>query len=79
MDNGDEPIAISPNVEDHVPIHVVGILKHLSHFREAVPPNSFHNDRPGFNLIRRILVLLPGFVQVPAGNNMHSLTILHDL
>lgn len=37
MDNGDEPIAISPNVEDYISILVVGILEHLTHFCEIVP------------------------------------------
>lgn len=79
MDNGDEPIAISPNIEDYISIHVVGILEHLAHFCEIVPANRFHDGRPSFNLTRRILVLLHGLVQMPAGNDMHSPTILHNM
>ncbi len=72
MDDGDEPIAISPDVEDYIPIHVIGILEHLTHFRETVPANSFNDGRPSLNLTRCILVLLHGLVQMLAGNDIHS-------
>jgi hypothetical protein len=79
MDDGDEPIAISPDVEDHISIYVIGIFKHLAHFRETVPTDRLNDACPGFNLTRRILVLLHGLSQMPAGDDMHSLTILHNL
>jgi len=79
MDDSDEPVPIPPNVEDHVSIDVIGILEHLAHFREIVPANRLNYDCPGFDLTRRILVLLHGLTQMPGGNNMHFFTILHNL
>jgi hypothetical protein len=52
MDDRDEPEPIPPNVEYHIPVHVVGILEGAAHFRKVVPTSSFNDTCPRFKLIR---------------------------
>jgi len=79
VDNGDETVAVPPNVEDHIAVDGIGILKHLPHLLKTVPADGRNDSCPGFNLTRRIRVLFPRFAQVPASNDMHLSRIVHNL
>jgi hypothetical protein len=37
VDDGDKPVTVPSDVEDHVAIHVIGILEHAAHFVKTVP------------------------------------------
>ena len=79
VNHGDQPVSVPPDVEDHIAVDVIGIFEHLDYFREFVPADRFDNGRPRFDFVRRIRVALNCLAQVPAGDDMHSLTILHNL
>jgi len=79
MNDCDEPITVLPNVENHVSLHIVGILERAANLREIVPSNSFDDYRPCFDFVRRIWVLPHGLVQMLARNDMHSGMILHNM
>lgn len=71
VDDRNEPVSIVPDVEDHIIIHVIGILEHPPHFRKIVPPHPLDNGYPCLDFIGRILVRFHRLAQVPARNNMH--------
>ena len=79
VNDRDESVPIPPDIEDHVAIDIIGVLKHLPHFGKIVPANRLNEACPGFHFTRCIRVLLYRFAQMPAGNDMHSPTILHNL
>jgi hypothetical protein len=63
----DEPIAISPDVEHHVSVDVVGVTKHEPNFRS----DAFDYSDPCLDLIRSIWILLHGLAQMLARHNVH--------
>ena len=75
----DEPITVLPNVENHVSLHLVGILERGANLQEIVPSNPFDDNHPSHDLVRRIWVLLHGLVQMLARDYMHSGIILHNM
>ncbi len=79
MDDGDEPVPIPSNIENHISVDIIGILEDLAYFREIVPANCLNDARPGFNFTRRIPILPHGLVQMPASNDIHFLIVLHNL
>jgi len=72
VDDGDKPVPVLSDVEDHVAIHGIGILKHAAHFRKIVPPDRLDDAHPRFDFVRRL-------AQVPTRNDMHSPRILHNM
>ena len=79
VNDSNDPVAVPPNIENHVAINVIGILEELPRFGEIMPASALDNACPGFDLARRIRVLPHRLAQMPAGNDMHSSTILHIL
>ena len=79
VNDRDEPITVLPNVENHVSLHIVGILERAANLQEVVPANPFDDYHPCFNLVRRIWVLLHGLVQMLARDDMHNSMILHNM
>lgn len=78
VNDRDESVSIPPDIEDHVAIDIIGILKHLPYFGEIVPANRLNDACPGFYFTCCIWVLLHRFAQMPAGNDIHSLNIFHN-
>jgi len=71
VNDRDQPVTVLADIEDHVPIHIVGILEDLPHFHE-VPPTRLGSDPvPGSNLLGRIRILLFGLGEVLACDNVH--------
>lgn len=79
MDDRDEPEPIPTNVEHHIPVNVVSILEGAADFQKVVPPSSFNDTSPRFDLIRCAGMLLHCIAQMLAGDDVHPPTILHNL
>ncbi len=62
----DEPVAVLPNVENHVSLYVVGIFERAANFRKIVSSNLFDDNHACFDHVRCIWVLLYGLVQMLA-------------
>ena len=75
----DEPVTVLPNVENHVSLHIVGILERAANLLEIVPPNLSDDNHPCSDLVRRIWVLLHGLVQMLTRDDMHNDIILHKM
>lgn len=71
VDDGDEPVAIPPQIEDYVAIDGIGILEGLPHVGEMMPADDLDDAGPGFNLTGCVRVELHRFAEVPAGDDMH--------
>ena len=46
----DEPVAVLPNIEDYVSLHIVGIFERAANLRKIVPSNLFDDSHPCFDL-----------------------------
>jgi len=79
VNDSDEPVAVLPNVENHVSLHVVGIFERAANLGKIVPSNLFDDDHPCFDLVRRIWILVHGPVQMLTPDDMHSEIILHNM
>lgn len=77
VNDRDESVTILPDVENHISLHIVGILEYAANLHEIVPAKPFDDNHPCFDLVRRIRVLLHGLVQVLTRNDMHNSMILH--
>jgi hypothetical protein len=67
----DEPVAVLPNVENYVSLYIVGIFERAANLRKIVPSNLFDDNHPCFDLVRRVLILLHGLVQMLTRDDMH--------
>jgi hypothetical protein len=76
--DGDEPEAVSPDVEHDVSVDIVGIPKHAPNFRRIVPSDAFDYHDPCLYLIRSIWILLHGLAKMLARHNVHCLVILRN-
>jgi len=79
MNDRDEPVMVLPNIENHVPLHIVGILERAANLQEIGPSNHFDDNHPCFDLVRRIWVLLHGLVQMFTRDDVHGGMILHNM
>jgi len=66
VNDRDQPVAILPDVEDHVSIHIIGIFEDLPYFKKAPPPGLGHDPVPGPNLLGCLRKLFFGLNQVLA-------------
>ncbi len=71
VNNRNQPVAILPNIEDHISIHIIGIFEDLPHFNEIPPSRLACNPIPSPNLPGRLRVLHFGLDQVLACDNVH--------
>jgi hypothetical protein len=69
VNDRDEPVPVSPDVEHHIPVDVVGVAKHEPNFRKIVPSNAFDDSNPCLDFIRSIWMLLHGLSQMLARHN----------
>jgi hypothetical protein len=72
VNDGDQPVAILANVEDHVSIHIIGIFEDLPYFNEISPPRRACDSVPGPNLPGCFRILFFGLDQVLACDNVHE-------
>ena len=79
MDHGDKPVSILSDVNNHVVVHRIGILKHPANFRKIVPPDHLNDDRPCLDFVRRIWMAFHRLTQVLSRNDMHYPIILHNM
>ena len=66
----DEPVAVLPNVENYVSLHIVGIFERAANFWKIVPSNLFDENHPCSDLVRGIWMLQHGIVQMLTRNDM---------
>jgi len=78
VDNGDKPITVPSDVEDHVAIDAIGILKHAANFLKIVPADSLDDSYPRFDFVRRIRIAFHRLAEVLSRNDEHSTRILHN-
>ena len=45
-----KPVAVMPDIEDHVTIHGIFILKYVANFLDVAPANRLDNGDPGLDL-----------------------------
>ena len=79
VNNCDEPVAVLPEVENHIPFDIVGIFERAANLGEIVPSNLFDYRHPCFDLVRRIWVLLHSLIQMLARDDMHYARLLHNM
>ena len=75
----DEPVAVLPEVENHISLNIVGIFERAANLGEIVPSNLFDYRHPCFDLVRGIWVLLHGLVQMLPCHDIHYQRILHNM
>ena len=72
VDDGDQPVTVLADIEDHVTIHIVGILEDLANLDE-IPPSGLTDDaEPSPNLFGGIRILPFGLRQMLARDNVHD-------
>jgi hypothetical protein len=49
VDHGYWPVPVVPDVEDHIPVHRIGILEHAANVLKIAPANHLDKGRPGFD------------------------------
>src|SRR5271155_2544787 len=72
VNDGDQPVTVLTDIEDHIAIHIIGIFEDLTHLHE-IPPSSFgSNPVPGSDFFGSVRKLLFGPDQVLACDNVHG-------
>jgi len=79
MNDSDETVAISPDVEHHVSVDVSGILEDTPKFYKIVPSDAFDYGYPCFDFVRRIWMFLNGLAQTLARHYVHDPMLLHNM
>jgi hypothetical protein len=72
VDDGDKPVSISTEVEDYIPINIVGIHKHAADISEIEPPYSFDYSCPSSDFICRVSIAVNGFLDMPPSDDIHA-------
>jgi hypothetical protein len=79
VDHGDQPVPILPDIKDHVAVYRIGILKNTANFPKITPTNRLYYAYPRFDFVRRIGIAFHRLAQMLARNDMHALSILHNM
>ena len=79
VDDCDKSVAILPNIENHISLHVVGVLERGANLWKIVPSNLFDNRYPRTDFVRRIWIFFRSLVQMLARNDVHPLIVLHNM
>jgi len=79
VDDGDQPVAIVPDIEHHVAAHRISILEHAANFFKVMPANRLDNARPRFDFVRRIREACHCLTQMLPRNDVHFVRILHNM
>ena len=74
-----EPIAVLPNVENNVSLDIVGVFERVANLRKIVPSNLCNDNRPRFDLVRRIRVLSHRLMQMLTSDDVHHEMVLHNM
>jgi hypothetical protein len=62
VDDGDKPVSILPEVEDHIPINIIGIPKHVANLGKILPPYRFNDCRPRSDFFCHVRIAIDGFL-----------------
>ena len=68
VDDGYKPVAVVPDIKDHVAVYKIGILERSADLIKTVPANRLDNGGPSFDFVRCIRVGLHRLTQVLARN-----------
>ena len=79
MDDGDQPVTIAPDVENHELAHGVGVLENGLHLFGIMPVRPLDDGLPRFDLVRRVFVLSRRLLKVLLGDDVHPLIVLHEV
>jgi hypothetical protein len=72
VNDGNEPVTVLTNIEDHVAIHIIRIFENLTHFHE-IPPSRISSDPvPGTDFSGCVRKSLFGPQQMLARDNVHG-------
>ena len=71
MNDRDQPVAILADIEDHIPLYVIGILEDLLHIHEILPPCRLRDFVPGLNLLSGVGVLFFSLDEMLASDDIH--------
>ena len=77
MDDRDQPVPITTDVENHKLAHRIGIFEGGLHLLTITPVRPLDSALPGFDLVRRVSVSVCCLLQVFLGDDVHLLIILH--
>ena len=79
VNDGYKPVPVVPDVKDHLAVHRIGILEYAANIIEIVPANRLDNGDPGFDFVRCIWVVFHCLTQMLTRNDMHPITVLHNM
>ncbi len=71
MNHRDEPVAVMPDIEDHVSVYCIGVAKNPSHVRKTRPACRRDDFKPRRYLFGRVGIVSGGMAQVFARNDVH--------
>ena len=72
MNDRDQPVTVLADIEDYIPLHVIGILEDLLHIHEILPPGRLRDFVPGLNLLSGVGVLFFSLDEMLAGDDVHG-------
>lgn len=79
VNDSNEPVPITPEIKNHVTIHVIGIFVDAPHFLEIMPSGGINDGLPILDFTSRVLVLCHRPFQMFYSDDVHSLTELHNM
>src|SRR5271165_5376531 len=71
MNDRDQSVAVLADIENYVPLDVIGILEDLLHVHEIPPPRRLRDLVPGLNLLSGVGVLFFSFDEMLPGDDVH--------
>ena len=72
MNDRDQAVAVSTDVEDHIFLHRIGIFEDLPDFDKAPPPGGADDLLPRRDFSSGARILLHGPAQVLLSNDVHE-------
>jgi hypothetical protein len=72
VNDRDQPVAILPDIEDYVSVHIIGIFENLPHLNEVSPSRLGRNPKPRPDLSGCFRILIFGLDQVLACDYVHK-------
>lgn len=79
VDDSHKPVPIVPDIKDDVAFYRVSVLERPADLIKIVPAERFDDSRPGSNLVRCIWVGFHRLSQVLTRNDVHPISILHNM
>jgi len=79
MNDSDETVAISSDVEHYVSVDVIGVSEYTPKFYKIVPSGAFDYGHPCLDFVSRIWMFLHGLSQMLARHYVHHSMLLHNM